>query len=280
MSWENKQHLGYDYNHNHIYNPPPPPQFYNPPAPAPGHPPMELLNQNYNCGYSTRTYYEQYRCCVHQPPKKISNNYANFPPHSAQGYSLPNTHPRQESQNFDAQEEFKEKLIAYARYNRNNDLIKTVVSGVVIPQINGIVTVTRVKALTNQVNALSSHEKVVSKEILEIEENHLVRKRKFQDTCDNFWRKYQKLSEPPVDTESYTLLVNKYYGDLKQNLELQRWQKTLAWAHETIAATTNPAVASAKTSKPLLAEILAAPTRYHPQVSNNHHSGGELQLTT
>lgn len=54
-------------------------------------------------------------------------------------------------------EDFSEKLIAYARFNRNTDLIKTILSEVMVPDVRQIVTTGRLGVLKQQVQALEDH---------------------------------------------------------------------------------------------------------------------------
>jgi hypothetical protein len=54
-------------------------------------------------------------------------------------------------------EDFSEKLIAYARFNRNTDLIKEILSEVMVPDLKQVVTTTRLRTLKEQVRVLENH---------------------------------------------------------------------------------------------------------------------------
>ncbi len=53
-------------------------------------------------------------------------------------------------------EDFSEKLISFARYNRNNTLIKEILSDVIIPK-SDVVSSTRLNKLKEQVRLLENH---------------------------------------------------------------------------------------------------------------------------
>lgn len=93
-------------------------------------------------------------------------------------------------------------------------------------------------------------------EVKEMEKEYENKKRKFIESTNEYHADYKKLCRPAVGLQMYHRMVAKYHIYLKQNVEQQRWEETLAWAHQT-AADTSPSPASVPhSSSTPLAEIL------------------------